>query len=80
MGVRVPPGLPEKNAMKAIENVKTFLNEVKSEMKKVSWSSRSELVSSAWIVIVSVVIFTFILGFFDFSFSKIIHMLMRQGS
>jgi preprotein translocase SecE subunit len=29
--------------MKAIENVKTFLGEVKTEMKKVSWSSRQEL-------------------------------------
>ncbi len=66
--------------MKAIENVKTFLNEVKAEMKKVSWSSRQELVGSAWIVIVSVLVFTVILGFFDFSFSKIIHIVLRQGS
>jgi len=65
--------------MKAIENVKTFLNEVRSEMKKVSWSSRQELVSSAWIVIVSVLIFTVILGVFDFSFSKVIHLILRQG-
>jgi len=65
--------------MKAAENVKTFLNEVKAEMKKVSWSSRDELVSSAWIVIVSVLIFTVILGVFDFSFSKIIHLIMKQG-
>lgn len=79
MGVRVPPGLPEKNAMKAIENIKTFLNEVRSEMKKVSWSSRAELVNSAWIVIISVFVFTVILGVFDFSFSKIIHLVLRQG-
>jgi len=66
--------------VKAIENVKTFLNEVKSEMKKVSWSNRAELVSSAWIVIVSVFVFTIILGVFDFSFSKIIHLILKQGS
>ncbi|OGX29876.1 MAG: preprotein translocase subunit SecE [Omnitrophica WOR_2 bacterium RIFCSPLOWO2_12_FULL_51_24] len=65
--------------MKAIENIKTFLNEVRSEMKKVSWSSRAELVNSAWIVIISVFVFTVILGVFDFSFSKIIHLVLRQG-
>lgn len=66
--------------MKAIVKVKTFLNEVKAEMKKVSWSSRQELIGSAWIVIVSVLIFTVVLGIFDFSFSKIIHLILRQGS
>jgi len=66
--------------MKAIGNVKTFLNEVKAEMKKVSWSSRQELIGSAWIVIVSVLIFTVILGVFDFSCSKIIHLILRRGS
>jgi preprotein translocase subunit SecE len=66
--------------MKAIGNIKTFLSEVKAEMKKVSWSSRSELVGSAWIVIVSVLIFTLVLGVFDFSFSKLIHYILKQGS
>ena len=65
--------------MKAIENIKTFLNEVRSEMKKVSWSSRQELVNSAWIVIISVFVFAVILGVFDFSFSKVIHLVLRQG-
>ncbi|MDD5269720.1 MAG: preprotein translocase subunit SecE [Candidatus Omnitrophota bacterium] len=66
--------------MKAIGNIKTFLSEVKAEMKKVSWSSRSELISSAWIVIVSVLVFTLVLGTFDFSFSKLIHFILKQGS
>ncbi|MFA5094245.1 MAG: preprotein translocase subunit SecE [Candidatus Omnitrophota bacterium] len=66
--------------MKAIENVKTFLGEVKTEMKKVSWSSRQELINSAWLVIVSTLIFTLVLGVFDFSFSKLIHFILKQGS
>ncbi len=69
-----------KNTMKAIGNIKTFLNEVKTEMKKVSWSSRAELISSAWIVIVSVLVFTLLLGIFDFSFSKLIHFILKRGS
>jgi preprotein translocase subunit SecE len=66
--------------MKTVENVKTFLGEVKTEMKKVSWSSRQELINSAWLVIVSTLIFTLVLGFFDFSFSKLIHFILKQGS
>ena len=65
--------------MKAIGNIKTFVNEVSAEMKKVSWSTRQELVSSAWIVIISVVIFTVILGVFDFSFSRIIQTILKRG-
>jgi len=66
--------------MKLVESTKIFLNEVKTEMKKVSWSSRQELVNSAWIVIVSVFIFAVILGVFDFSFSKVVHLVLKQGS
>jgi preprotein translocase subunit SecE len=66
--------------VKAIENIKTFLNEVRTEMKKVSWSSKAELVSSAWIVIISVFVFTVILWIFDSSFSAAIHVVLKQGS
>lgn len=65
--------------MKQIEAVKTFFNEVRTEMKKVSWSTRKELISSAWIVIISVLIFTVVLGFFDFVFSKVISAVLKQG-
>lgn len=65
--------------MKLIESTKTFVSEVATEMKKVTWSSRKELINSAWVVIVSVLIFTVILGFFDFIFSRFISLILRQG-
>ncbi len=65
--------------MKLIENIKTFINEVVVEMKKVSWSNRKELVSSAWIVVGSVLVFTVVLGIFDFLFSKVISLILKQG-
>lgn len=65
--------------MKLIENIKTFINEVTVEMKKVSWSNRKELVNSAWIVVGSVLVFTVVLGLFDFLFSKAISLILKQG-
>lgn len=64
--------------MKFINKTKIFLKEVIAELKKVSWSTRKELLASTWIVIVSVIIFTIILGIFDFSFSKLISQILKQ--
>lgn len=65
--------------MKIAEKTKTFTNEVVSEMKKVSWSTRAELLNSAWIVLVSVAIFTVILWVFDMLFSKAVSLILKQG-
>lgn len=65
--------------MKLIDGFKAFINEVITEMKKVTWSSRKELVNSAWIVIGSVFVFTVVLGIFDFLFSKVISLVLKQG-
>lgn len=65
--------------MKITENIRIFINEVVIEMKKVSWSNRKELVSSAWIVVGSVLVFTVVLGIFDFLFSKVISLILKQG-
>ncbi|MDP2942232.1 MAG: preprotein translocase subunit SecE [Candidatus Omnitrophota bacterium] len=65
--------------MQIAENIRTFINEIVTEMKKVSWSNRKELVSSAWIVVGSVLVFTIVLGIFDFLFSKAISLILKQG-
>jgi len=65
--------------MKITENIRTFINEIVVEMRKVSWSNRKELVSSAWIVVGSVLVFTAVLGIFDFLFSKVISLILKQG-
>ncbi len=43
-----------------IGKIKKFFAEVVVELKKVSWSTRQELIDSTWIVIIS----SFILGIF----------------
>lgn len=54
-----------------------FLNEVKLELKKVSWSTREELKDSTIVVLVSIVILGAFIGLFDFIMSKVISIVIR---
>ena len=49
-------------------SVANFMIAAEAEMKKVSWSSRAEIVVSTFVVIVVVVILAALLGVVDFSF------------
>ena len=55
-----------------LEKVKVFLQEFKTEMKKVSWPARKETVSSTAVVIVTVLIIVVFLGLVDFALGKIV--------
>ena len=55
-----------------IAKIKKFFLEVVSELKKVSWSSRKELINSTWIVIVSTAILGLYISLTDFVLSKFI--------
>ena len=50
------------------QSVADFMIAAEGEMKKVSWSSRQEIVVSTFIVIVVVVVMAVLLGLTDFSF------------
>jgi preprotein translocase subunit SecE len=53
-----------------ITKIRKFISEVLAEMKKVSWSTRKELVDSTLIVIFSSFLLGFFVGIIDFVFSK----------
>jgi preprotein translocase subunit SecE len=53
-----------------------FLKEVSSEMKKVTWPNRSELIGSTLVVITLVMFVAFYVGFVDFLLSSVINMVM----
>lgn len=57
--------------------IKKFINEVISELKKVSWTTRKDLIDSTWVVVVS----SFFLGGFiaicDFVLSKLLGLIIR---
>lgn len=64
-------------ALKAVRPL-VFLKEVKSEMKKVSWPSRQEVIRLTLIVIVSSVIVAVYIGGLDFVFTKLMALLVRK--
>ena len=56
-----------------------FLNDVKLEMGKVSWSTRDELISSTIIVLVSLAILSVFIGMCDVILSTIVNIIMSRG-
>lgn len=61
----------------ALSRIGQFLNEVKLELKKVSWSTRSELKDSTIIVLTSLCILAVVIGIFDFIMSKLISVVIK---
>lgn len=61
----------------ALGKIGQFLKEVRLELKKVSWSSRSELKNSTIIVLISVAILAIVVGCFDFIMSKLIDIVIH---
>ncbi len=55
-----------------IGKIKNFFQEVKIEAKKATYPKREEVIASTWVVIVTVFIISFFLGFVDFVLSRII--------
>ncbi len=75
MGVRVPPGLL---FIMDILKIRTFLKGVVSEMKKVSWTGRKELLSTTVVVIILSVIVATIIGIMDLIFSGALKVLLGR--
>ena len=60
-----------------IKKLTRFFSEVKTEMKKVSWSTKKELISSTWVVIISVFLLSVFIGIVDFIISRSINLVIR---
>ena len=63
--------------MDYINRLKVFLNEVKIEMKNVSWPTRKETMYTTSAVIISVFLISFFLGLVDLGLSKLIERLIK---
>ena len=57
--------------------IQKFISEVIVELKKVSWSTRKELIDAAWIVLLSSVFLGVFIGGTDFVLSKILGIIVR---
>jgi preprotein translocase subunit SecE len=60
-----------------IKKVQTFLQEVRAEMGKVTWSTREELMGSTAVVLMTMFILSSFIGVADFVFSQALNILLR---
>jgi len=56
---------------------KKFLREVKAELKKVSWPTRSELMSNTGIVFVAVAVVCMLIWALDAFFSRVLQFIIK---
>ena len=60
-----------------IAKIRNFIAEVVAELKKVSWTTRKELIESTWVVLVTSIIFGIFIGVVDFVLSKLLGVIIR---
>lgn len=63
--------------MNIFNRIKKYILEVVTEMKRVSWAKRKELLSTTVVVIILSFIMAIFVGFFDFIFSTILRLVIR---
>ncbi|QHI68438.1 preprotein translocase subunit SecE [Tichowtungia aerotolerans] len=66
-----------KKIVELISALKTFLGEVKTELKKCTWPTRSELMGSTMVVVISVVILGAFVGLSDSVLMGILRAVLR---
>jgi len=59
------------------ERVVRYLREVRTEMGKVTWPQKKEIIGSTLVVIVSVFLVSFFLGFVDLGLQKLVGLFLR---
>jgi preprotein translocase subunit SecE len=67
----------QKTASEQGFNVKRFMEEVVAEMKKVSWSTKKELVTYTGVVGVAVVVVCALIWICDTFFARLFHIILR---
>ena len=60
-----------------LDKTKNFLEEVKAELGKVTWPTRKETISTAWVVIVIIVLISLYLGACDVILAKLLRLILR---
>lgn len=56
--------------------IRQFLKESRTELKKVTWPTPKQAIASSSVVIVITVIVSLVLGFVDFGLAKIVRMIL----
>jgi len=59
-------------------NINKFYRETKSELKKVSWPSRKELIQHTEVVVTSIIILGSFIALADFAFGNITSLVLKK--
>ncbi len=65
--------------MAGFESIKTFLGEVRTETKKVTWPKPSELKESTTVVVIAVLLITAFVSVIDLVLNKVLGLVMSIG-
>jgi preprotein translocase subunit SecE len=60
-----------------LAKAKTFVQEVREELHKVTWPTRKETIATTWVVVVIIVIISFYLGVCDLLLNKIMRFVLQ---
>ncbi len=60
------------------QKVINFFREARTELKKVTWPNRKQLISSTIVVMITVIIVAIFLGVVDLVFSRIVTIILQQ--
>ncbi len=71
------PARPKTGGDGLARKVSGFLQEFKTEMRKVTWPGRKETVSSTAVVIVTVMIIVLFLGLIDYALGRIVYSVLN---
>jgi len=66
-----------KKIVELVNALKTFLGEVKAELKKCTWPTRHELMGSTMVVVVSVIILGVFVGLSDTTLMGLLRAVLR---
>jgi len=67
---------PKGGVQAKIQDTREYLEEVKGELKKVTWPTRKETLSTGLAVVVLVVIISIYLGVIDFGLSRLVRLIL----
>jgi preprotein translocase subunit SecE len=67
---RAPRTAPAATAVKERTSPMEYIGEVKSEMRKVAWPTRSEIINYSIVVLITVVVFTALIAGLDWAFGQ----------
>ena len=70
--------LAKKKAKKKRRTPARFFKDMWSELKKVTWPSKKDLISYTLAVIVFIIVMAIVTGIFDFGLGELFRLLIRQ--